>query len=282
MKLDLQHLKTITILYVEDEPSIRKSITKTFEMLFKKVYIAEDGQIGLDLFIQHQENIEIVISDINMPHKNGIIMIKDILNIKQVPIIITTAHDDKDYLHQAIELEINKYVHKPIKTKELVNDISTIVETNRKKQHLKKATISLAIKSKDINDEKKELELQVDKNNQELKLLRILSDNYISIIYTDKNAIITDVSTKFCNLYGYTKDEIIGEKITQIQDDGHNDSEIQKHMLEAIHKKTSISTVHNFKTKDGKQLECNMMMNPHFGADSYIDGYTFYQDLIHI
>ncbi len=282
MKLDLQHLKTITILYVEDEPSIRESITRTFEMLFKKVYLAEDGQIGLDLFIQHQEDIEIIVSDINMPHKNGMEMIKEILAVKQVPIIVTTAHNDKDYLHQAIELDINKYINKPIKTKELINDISTIVEANRKEQHLKKATISLAMKSKDINDEKKKLELQIDKNNKELALLRVLSDNYISIIYTDKNAIITDVSTKFCNLYGYTKDEIIGEKITQIQDDGHNDSEIQKYMLEAIHKKISISTVHNFQTKDGKQLECNMMMNPHFGADNYIDGYTFYQDLIHI
>ncbi len=282
MKLDLQYLKTITILYVEDEPSIRESITRTFEMLFKKVYIAEDGQVGIDIFNKHKEDIEIVISDINMPNKNGIDMIKDILTIKQVPIIITTAHDDKSYLYQAIELDIKKYVNKPIKTKELVNDIANIVEDSRKEKHLKKTTISLAMKSKDINDEKKELEIQVDENNKELTLLRVLSDNYISIIHTDKNAIITDVSTKFCNLYGYTKDEIIGKKITKIQGKSHNDSEIQKHMLEAIHKKMSISSVHNFQTKDGKQLECNMMMNPHFGADSYINGYTFYQDLIHI
>ncbi len=282
MKLDLQYLKTITILYVEDELNIRENITKTFEMLFKKVYVAQDGQIGLDIFNKHQEDIEIVVSDINMPNKNGMEMIKDILAIKQVPIIITTAHNDKDYLQQAIELNIKKYINKPLKTKELVNDIANVVKENRKENHIKKATISLAMKSQDINDEKKELEIQIDKNNKELTLLRALSDKYISIIHTDKNAIITEVSTKFCNLYGYTKDEIIGEKITKIQDEKHNDSEIQKHMLEAIHKKISISAVHNFRTKDGKLLECNMIMNPHFGDDSYIDGYTFYQDLIHI
>ncbi len=279
MNLNLQHLKTITVLYVEDEESVRNIISQTFERLFKKVYLAVDGQEGLNIFKEHQNEIEVVISDINMPNKNGMEMASDILAITQVPIIITTAHDDKDYLLKSIELDIKKYITKPIKTKELVLDISKIVEISRKEKHIKKATISLVAKSKDINNEKKELELKVNRIYKELKLLRVLSDNYISIIYTDKYGVITDVSTKFCNLYAYKKDEIIGQKITEIQDKTHN-NEIQKYMLESIHNRTSVTTLHNFKTKYGKALKCNMTMNPHFGTDKYIDGYTFYLDLL--
>ncbi|MCK5110432.1 MAG: response regulator [Arcobacteraceae bacterium] len=279
MDLNLQHLKTITVLYVEDEESVRNIISQTFERLFKKVYLAVDGQDGLNIFKEHQNEIEVVISDINMPNKNGMEMASDILAITQVPIIITTALDDKEYLLKSIELDINKYITKPIKTKELILDISKIVEISRKAKHIKLATISLATKSKNVNNEKKELEKKVNRIYKELKLLRVLSDHYISIIYTDKNAVITDVSTKFCNLYAYKKDELIGQKITEIQDETHN-NEIQKYMLEAIHNRTSITTIHNFETKYGKALKCNMTLNPHFGTDGYIDGYTFYLDLL--
>jgi len=100
------------------------------------------------------------------------------------------------------------------------------------------------------------------------------------VIDADKK--ITMVNAATLNLLGYKKEEIIGKKITTIQDEESSGNEIQKYMLDALHNKKSINAVHNFKTKYGKKLECNMIMTPHFGDDGYVDGYTFYQDLIHI
>ncbi len=282
MKLNIELLKTITLLYVEDDKSIRDTLSTIFDKMFLKIYLAANGEEGLKVFEEHKNEIDIVVSDINMPRKNGLSMIEDILKIKSVPTILTTAHTDQEYLMNSIDLGIDKYVTKPIKTKSLVVDIEQLVSEHRKIQHKNKVTETLVEKSKVINQERKELKVQVNDIQIQLQLLEALTNTYISTIKTDKNAVIKDVSTKFCNLYGYKKEEIIGKKITTIQDEESSGNEIQKYMLDALHNKKSISAVHNFKTKYGKKLECNMIMTPHFGDDGYVDGYTFYQDLIHI
>jgi len=281
-KYTLQDLKTMTVLYVEDDKDIRESMRKTFDKLFKKIYVACDGKEGLENFYEHKDEIEIIVTDINMPHMNGIDMVAKIDLADVLPIIVTTAHNDQEYLMKAIELHIDKYLTKPIKIKELTSWVAKLVIKYRNIKHRKEATTALATKSKEINEEKNKLLNKTEIASKELKFLRSLTQNYISIIKTDKKGIIVEVSIKFCKLYRYTKDEIIGKSITVIQDDNNGSTEIQKYMLEATYKKQAISTIHGFRTKDGKYLNCDMMMTPHFGADGYVDGYTFYQDLIHI
>lgn len=281
-KYTLQDLKTITVLYVEDDKQIRENMGQTFNKLFKKIYLASDGEEGIEIFKKYKDEIEVIVTDINMPHMNGIEMISKICTSNSLPIIVTTAHTDHEYLMQAIELHVDKYLTKPIKIKDLTNCIAEFVIKYRKVKHKEEATVTLVSKSKEINKEKNQLLDATELIHKELKLLRSLTQNYISIIKTDKKGIITEVSIKFCKLYGYTENEIIGKSITIIQDDSSASSEIQKYMLEAIYKKQSISTIHNFKTKNGKHLECDMVMTPHFANDGYVDGYTFYQDLIHI
>ena len=282
MTSPLEKLKTITILYVEDEVDLRENIILTFNKLFKKVHIAVDGQDGLEKFKEFKDDIDVIVSDINMPNKNGFEMANDIRMIANTPIIITTAYSDEENLTKALNMHIDKYIKKPMKLKDLAESILKLVLKNRETLHKQKITATLVSKTKEINEEKKKLLSSSEIINQELKLLRKLSDQYICSLKTDKKGIICDVSAKFCNLYGYTKDEIIGKNIMIIQDEHTTSAEIQRYMLEAIHKRKAISTIHHFMTKDGKQLECNAMMNPHFAQDGYVDGYTFYQDLIHI
>ena len=282
MKINLERLKTIVVLYVEDDIKVRDSISQVFDKMFSKIYIASNGEDGLALFLEHQDEIDIIISDINMLIKNGLDMKNDILQIKYVPTILTTAHTDTEYLLNSIDLGVDKYITKPLKTKELVLDIERLVLFNRKEENVKKATKTLVVKSQELNEEKKDLAVQVQNMTKELQHLRVLTDSYICTIETDKQGVVLDVSSKFFHLYGYTKDEIIGKKITSIQDESTSGNEIQKYMLEALHHKKAINSVHNFKTKCGKKLECNMVMVPHFGEDGYANKYTFYQDLIHI
>ena len=66
----------ITILYVEDEDGIRESLSGFLNFMCDKLYIATDGQNGLELFQEH--SADIVISDIKMPKMNGIDMAKAI------------------------------------------------------------------------------------------------------------------------------------------------------------------------------------------------------------
>ena len=276
MNFNLEYLKTITVLYVEDEDDVRTQVSTTFNKLFKKVYLASDGEEGLNIFKEHKDEIEIIISDINMPHKSGLEMVSDILEIQKVPIILTTAHTGEEYLMKAIDLDIDKYIAKPIKIKELTLSISELVEKHRKEVQIKKATASLIVKSKAMNEEKKQLSVQTESMIQELELLRDLSDNFINIIRTDKKGIITEVSTKFCQQFGYKKDEIIGKSISSIEDG----NKIQKYMLDVMYEKKVMTKIHTFNSKDGKKLECNMTLNPSYGEDKYIIAYQFYLDII--
>ncbi|MEA3383986.1 MAG: response regulator [Campylobacterota bacterium] len=129
--------ETLTALYVEDEEQISNIVKSILGNLFKELLFATNGQDGLDIYQNNKEKINVVITDINMPKMNGLTMIENIRQINQsVPIIITTAHNDKDFLHKAIELGVNKFVTKPMDMKVLISSIQKSVELVILKQEL--------------------------------------------------------------------------------------------------------------------------------------------------
>ncbi len=84
----------------------------------KKIYEANNAITALKLY----ETIspDIIITDIQMPKLNGLEFVKRVRQKdKKVQVIIITAFSDKDYLFKAIELQLVKYLIKPIKEKEL-------------------------------------------------------------------------------------------------------------------------------------------------------------------
>ncbi len=135
--------KTLTALYVEDEEQISSIVVGILESLFKELLFAKDGQAGLELFQQNHERIDLVITDINMPRMDGIKMCTQIRQIDtETPIIITTAHNDKDFLHKAIELGVGKFVTKPMDMKALIEGIKKSVEPVVLKQKLEEERAS--------------------------------------------------------------------------------------------------------------------------------------------
>jgi YesN/AraC family two-component response regulator len=117
---ELDRLSKYTVLYVEDEPIIRENITEILDSLFEEVYTADSAIKALEIY--SQKHIDLIISDINMPHMNGIDMIKEIRKRdKNISFILTTAYTDKEYLLDAIELNIIKYVVKPLNSTKLID-----------------------------------------------------------------------------------------------------------------------------------------------------------------
>ena len=64
-------LKNITILYAEDEKDLREVTHQILKGFTKKQYIAQNGQEGLELFKQYENEIDLIITDVNMPILNG-------------------------------------------------------------------------------------------------------------------------------------------------------------------------------------------------------------------
>ena len=121
--------KTLTALYVEDEAGIKSVISNNIGSMFKSFLTACDGKEGLDCFLEKNNKIDLIITDINMPKMDGLSMCQRIREInKKVPIIITTAYSDKDFLLKAISIGVSDFVIKPMNMKFLLESIIKCVE----------------------------------------------------------------------------------------------------------------------------------------------------------
>lgn len=121
-----EKLKTLTLLYVEDEEGIRENITDSLKYYLKDVYEASNGEEGY--LIYKEKSPDIILSDIHMPILNGIEFVKKIrMENRTIPVVMITAHTDKEYLLQAVELHMEKYLVKPIELDILFEVLSQCV-----------------------------------------------------------------------------------------------------------------------------------------------------------
>jgi PAS domain S-box-containing protein len=110
---DLNYIKTLSILYVEDDDNIRGQLRQFLARRSSTLYLAKNGEEGLNLFEQHRPDI--VITDILMPIMDGLKMGEAIRAIcPKVSIIITTAFEEPRFFHRAIDLGVSQYVSKPV------------------------------------------------------------------------------------------------------------------------------------------------------------------------
>ncbi len=128
---DLKRLQSVakdfSILYVEDNKALRQNVEKLLHKFFGKVFVAEDGRIGLEMFKNHHYHL--VMSDIKMPNMDGIEFTKCIKKIQpDTKVILMSAFDDKEYLFQAIELGVFRYLQKPVNVSDLADVLLLALE----------------------------------------------------------------------------------------------------------------------------------------------------------
>ncbi|DAB33141.1 MAG TPA: hypothetical protein CFH79_00055 [Sulfurospirillum sp. UBA11407] len=117
-------LKNSTVLLAEDEKNLRESFAKVLMLYVGNVYTASDGENALEVYKTKKPNI--IITDIKMPKINGVDFIKKIRQEnKNIPIIVTSAYTDKDFLLESIKLSLVEYVVKPIRESTLIELLTT-------------------------------------------------------------------------------------------------------------------------------------------------------------
>ncbi len=103
----------LTVLLVEDEPRIREELTHFLKRLFGTVHTAEDGNEGMQRFTAHRPDI--IVTDIVMPHMDGLEMIRAIhQHAPDVSVVVTTALDSNEILLSAIDAGVDGIAFKPI------------------------------------------------------------------------------------------------------------------------------------------------------------------------
>jgi len=134
--MDLNCLKDCVILYVEDEQSVQNQTKMILDDFVKEVRVASNGEEGLKMALE--DDVDIIVTDIMMPQKNGIEMLKELKNThkKDIPAIITTAFTETEYLMEAIKLKIDGFITKPINIKDLINAIYAVMLPKIQKEEL--------------------------------------------------------------------------------------------------------------------------------------------------
>ena len=135
MNIDNDNLKILSILYVEDEAMIRQNAIEYLSRICDNVLEAKNGLEALKIYKKHKPNI--IISDIKMPKMNGLEFASEIRKTdKKTLIIMATAHTETHYLLKAVELQLVKYIVKPITSTKLQEalalalDYLTVKESN--------------------------------------------------------------------------------------------------------------------------------------------------------
>ncbi|QKF72736.1 two-component system response regulator [Aliarcobacter faecis] len=134
----LKKYENIKILYVEDDDIARENAIEYLENFFTHIYEASNAVSALQIYEKYKPDI--IVTDIQMPKIDGLEFVKRVRQKdKKVQVIVITAFCHQEYLLKAIELQLVKYLVKPVNEKDfeqalflcinaLEEDISNIVK----------------------------------------------------------------------------------------------------------------------------------------------------------
>ncbi len=175
MEINKDLLKKINVLYVEDEDDVREFTARTIGNLTNTIASAENGLIGLELFTKNHNSsddtvkFDIIITDINMPKMSGLEMCAKIRELNNnIPIVITTAHNDTDFLTNAIKLGVRGYAMKPVDLRQLIESVSIAVEPGIIKKELEEYSHKLEEKVKERTVELENVVTRLKLHTEEL------------------------------------------------------------------------------------------------------------------
>lgn len=120
------------ILIVEDEDVTRFNLRNLFEAEGYKVVEATDGETMATMLSQHEINL--VIMDINLPGKNGLLLGRELARNKNLGLIFLTGRDSDIDKILGLEIGADDYLTKPFNPRELTirarNILSRIGKNN--------------------------------------------------------------------------------------------------------------------------------------------------------
>ncbi len=114
-----------TILVVDDEPKIVKTVRAYLVSAGFRVATAGDGQLALTVF--RHEKPALVILDLRLPGMDGLDVARTIRRESDVPIIMLTARVDEADKLIGLELGADDYVTKPFSPRELVARVRAVL-----------------------------------------------------------------------------------------------------------------------------------------------------------
>ena len=163
----------LCIVYAEDEDELRQSVTSILKRFFNNVHSVDNGQKAFE--VVKKENVDIVLTDLNMPIMGGMELIQSIGKIEKNPkLIVMTAFNDTRTLEKLINLQVDHFTSKPLNKEQLITLLyKSAVSVNERKL--------LGQFEQDLNNENNELRRKNDMLTQKLKQLAATNNQVVEL-----------------------------------------------------------------------------------------------------
>ncbi|MCS6989504.1 MAG: Hpt domain-containing protein [Chloroherpetonaceae bacterium] len=120
----------ITVLHADDSPSVRKYVQSILKAANIEVISADDGLNALNRLTQPNANIDLIVSDLEMPRMNGFEFVTEVRKMeayKDIPFIIVTARAGDKHRRTGLELGANAFLNKPFDPAQLIETIESYI-----------------------------------------------------------------------------------------------------------------------------------------------------------
>ena len=185
-----------TLLIIDDEVSILESLSILFEDKGYRVFTAENGNIGIDLFFR--EHIDVVITDLKMPVMDGLEVMRTIQRVApDIPMIVVSGAGKKQDIIQALQMGAKDYISKPITDLDMILHVVEKVFENRR-----------------LMRENQAYRERLEKSEEQY---RTITEQIAEGVFTvDAKEDITFANPAFCRMVGYPKDHLLTMNLEQI------------------------------------------------------------------
>ncbi len=244
----MTHQKSILI--IDDEISIRDSLSSFFKDDNYVVFTAEDGESGLNIFFN--EKIDIVLTDLRMPKKDGIEVMQTIHKANpDTPMIVVSGAGKKEDIIKALRMGAKDYITKPVTDFDIIRH-----------------TVKHALENSRLNKENKQYRKQLEKSEYQY---RTITENIAEGVFSvDEFENFTYTNQAFCTMIGFSSDEILQKNIEDLSTE--DSFKIIQHETQTRKKGLTSRYEIQLLDKDMKTVHVELACSPIFSDDNQYEG----------
>ena len=200
------------LLILEDDGNTRNQLVRVFEKEGYVVFNGADGEAGIKIFSQHK--IDILLTDMKMPRKNGLEVLHEVKELsKDCEVIMLTGYGDENTAVQAMRDGAINYIRKPIDLDQLILAVQKAVDKLQLQRaylyKVRELELAQQIIAKITEYEELVIEMQ---DTSRLKArdfaLNLINTIPLPFILTDRDMNVDFVNNHFIRLYGYKPERI--------------------------------------------------------------------------
>ena len=194
-------LGSATVLLIEEDDADRSQLEQFLARRISMLFTAKSDKEAMALFKRHHP--QLIIAGLGENSTDALDMLERVRSLApKLPIIVTSIACDEESVERMLELEITKFLPKPLSSHKLISAIEECIRKYR-------ASASLSLSS---------------------SVFELLP---LAVVITNKNKEIISVNPAFCRITGYTPEEILGRNPSLLSS-GKHDANFYRSMWRTI------------------------------------------------